>query len=77
MAFQLSDNIIIEYIDGIPGEQLVTLRIQSTVDPDLTLRAMRIFRSRRYNPKRSVESRFNSKPGRPRKLKQVSVSPND
>ena len=76
MAFQLSDDINIEYTDGgvDPRELLVSLIIESKIDPSLTLRAKRIFRSRRYNPKRSVQSRFNSKPGRPRKLKQVSVN---
>lgn len=75
MALQLSDDITLEYIDGgvDPRELLVTLRIQSAVDPNLILRAKRIFRSRKYNPKRSVEARIYSKPGRPKKLKQVAV----
>ena len=73
MPFQLTDNIDDILVDNYTGTALVKLNITEHADANLTLRAKRIFRSRKYNPKRSVEARFNSKPGRPRKLKQVSA----
>lgn len=48
--------------------------VKTKIDGTLPIRAKKIFRSRMYDPKRSVRDRYMTKRGRKPKLKQVQVT---